>query len=59
MWKELFGRMEEEVLEKYKVDENKKGAYKGRDEPSECRIVYRVKKYQPRMWCEDCWVERA
>ena len=54
-WKELFGTMEEEVLEKYKVEETVKGAYKGRDEPSEWRIVQGVKKYQPREWGEGCW----
>ena len=29
-WKSLAGRMEEEVLDKYKVEESKKGAFKGR-----------------------------
>ena len=45
----------EEMLEKYKMEVSKKGAYKGRSEPSECRMVRRVKKYPPRKWCEDCW----
>ena len=40
LWKELSGKMEdEEVLEKYKVEEAKKGAYKGPGEPLEWRIV--------------------
>ena len=52
----LRDKTEDEVLEKYKVDESKRGAYKGRCEPSEWRIVQRAKKYQPRKWVEDCWV---
>ena len=47
-WKQLSGKMEEEVLDKYKVEEAKKGAHKGRGKPVECRIVRRVKRYQPR-----------
>ena len=34
-WKSLAGRMEEEVPDKYKVEESKKGAFKGRGNPSE------------------------
>ena len=41
LWKET---MEEEVLEKYKVEENKNGAYEGRGEPLEWRIVQRLRK---------------
>ena len=55
LWKELCGQMEEEVLEKYKVEEDKKGAYKGRGEPGEWRIVKKEKSYQPRKWSEDFW----
>ena len=29
-WKELAGKMEEEVLNKYKVEDSKRGAYRGR-----------------------------
>ena len=29
-WKNLAGRMEEEVLEKYKVEESKREAFRGR-----------------------------
>ena len=47
--------MEEEVLEKYKVEEAKNGAYKGRGEPLEWRIVQKEKRYQPPNWGEDCW----
>ena len=39
LWKELSGKMEEEVLAKYKVEEAKKGACQGRGEPLEWRIV--------------------
>ena len=39
---------EVEVLEKYKVEETKKGACKGGGEPWEWRIVRRVSRYQPR-----------
>ena len=50
----ICGQIEEDVLAKYEV-ENKKGAYKGRGEPLEWRIVKRVKSYQPRNGSEDCW----
>ena len=33
LWKKPRGKMEEEVLEKKKVEEAKKDAYKGRGEP--------------------------
>ena len=29
-WKKLAGKMEEEVLDKYNVDDSKRGAYRGR-----------------------------
>ena len=32
-WKKLAARMEEEVLDKYKVEESKRGAFKGRGDP--------------------------
>ena len=35
IWKECCEKMEEEVLEKYKVEESKQSAYKGRGEPLE------------------------
>ena len=38
-WKELCGKMEKEVLEKYRVEESKKSAYKGRGEPLGWRNV--------------------
>ena len=37
-------QMKEEVLVKYKVEVSNRGAYKGRGEPSECRMVQRVNK---------------
>ena len=52
--KELCGKILEEVLEKYKVEDTKKGAYKNR-ERLEWRIFKRVHKYQSGKWCEDCW----
>ena len=55
MWKKLLGKIEEEVLEKNKVEVSTRGATIGRGEPSEWRIVHRVKKKQPRKWSEDCW----
>ena len=41
---------------KYTVEVRKRGAYKGRGEPPEWRMVQRRdKKYQPQKWREDCW----
>ena len=39
LWEELCGKMEEEVLEKCRVKEARKHAYKRRGEPPEWRIV--------------------
>ena len=47
MWRKLADKLEEEVLDKYKVEVSKRGACKGRREPSEWRMVHRVKTYQP------------
>ena len=54
-WKRLAERMEEEVLDKYKVEESKKGAFNGRGNPLEWKRVRRSKKYRIRKWGEDCW----
>ena len=54
-WKGLAERMEEEVLDKYKVQESKKGAFKGRGNTLEGKRVCRNKKYKIRKWREDCW----
>ena len=43
------------MLEKYKVEVSKRGAYKGRGEPSERIMVQRVHQYQSWKWSEDCW----
>ena len=42
--------MGEEVPDKYKVEESKKGAFKGRGNPSEWKRVRRSKKYNIRKW---------
>ena len=47
LWKELCGKMKEEILEKYIVQETKKGAYKERREPVEGQITKKEKKHQP------------
>ena len=49
-WKNMAGRMEEEVLEKYKVEESKREAFRGRGAPLEWRRVRRNKKYRVRKW---------
>ena len=54
-WKSLAGRMEEEVLDKYHVEESKKGAFKGSGNPLEWKRVRRSKKYRIGKWREDCW----
>ena len=42
-WKKLVERMEGEVLDKYKVEESKRGAFKGRGDPLEWRRVCKNK----------------
>ena len=42
--------MEEEVLDKYKVEESKKEAFRGRGAPLEWRRVRKSKKYRIRKW---------
>ena len=39
LWQELSGKWRRRFWEKYKVEESKKGAYKGRGELLEWRIV--------------------
>ena len=36
-----------------KVDDAKKGAFRGRGELLDCRVVKNEKRYQPRKWGED------
>ena len=52
-WKDLAGRMEEEVLDKYKVEERE--ALGGRGAPLGWKSVRKNKKYRKRKWGEDCW----
>ena len=52
---EFWKKIEEEVLNKYKVEDSKRGAYRGRGTPLERRRVRRSKTYRARRWGEDCW----
>ena len=54
-WKNLAEKMEEEVLDKYKVEESNGGASKGRGNPLEWRRVRKNERYKIRKWREDCW----
>ena len=45
-WKKLAERMEEEVLDKYKVEESKRVAFKGRGDLLEWRSVRKNKRYK-------------
>ena len=47
-WDTLAAKIDEEMLEKQKVKDSKRGAYRGSGEPLQWRLVRRVKKYQPR-----------
>ena len=49
-WKNLAERIEEEVLDKYKVEESKREAFKGRGAPLEWRRVRGSKKYRIKEW---------
>ena len=49
-WKKLAERIEEEVLDKYKVEESKRGAFRGRGGPLEWRRVCENKRYKMRKW---------
>ena len=44
-WKNLDGRMADDVLEKYKVEESKRKAFRGRGAPLEWRRVRKNEKY--------------
>ena len=54
-WKMFAEKIEEEVLDKYKVDDSKRGAYRGRGFPWEWRRVRKSRKYRIRKFGEDCW----
>ena len=43
------------VLDKDKVEESKRGAFKGRGDPLAWRKVRENNKYKIRKWREDCW----
>ena len=47
-WEKLAERMEEEVLNKYVVEESKRGALKGRGDPLEWRRERKNKRYKKR-----------
>ena len=51
-WKKLAEKIEEEVLEKCKVDDNKRGAYRGRSSELEWTRM-RKNKNRIRMWREE------
>ena len=51
MLKENCRKIEEEVLNKFKVEDSKRGAYT----PLKWRRVRRSKKYWIRKWGEHCW----
>ena len=42
--------MEEEVKEECRIDETKKGAYKGRGKPLKCQIMKKQQKCPHREW---------
>ena len=49
-WNNLVERMEQEVLDKYKVEESKKEAFRGRAAAMEWRRVRENKTYRIRKW---------
>ena len=49
-WTKLAEKTEEEVLDKYEVEDNKRGAYRGRGSLLEWRRVRRGSKYRIRKW---------
>ena len=52
MLEENCGEIEEEVLNKFKVEDSKREACKGRGAPLEWRNVRRSKRYRPRKWAK-------
>ena len=54
-WKNLAERMEEEVLDKYKVEKSKMESFRSGGAPLEWRRARKNKKYRIRKWEEDCW----
>ena len=49
-WRNLAERMEEEVLDKYKVEESKREAFRGGGAPLDWRRVRKNKRYKIRKW---------
>ena len=49
-WKKLAERMEEEVLDKYKVEESKRGVLKAEGNPLQWRKVRKNKRYKIGKW---------
>ena len=49
-WKKLAEKIEEEVLDTYKVDDNKRGAHRGRGSFLEWRRVLKIRKFRIRKW---------
>ena len=49
-WKNLAERMEEEVLDKYKVEDSREGAFRGRGASLEWRRIREFKRYRIRKW---------
>ena len=47
--------MEEEVLDKYIVEESKRDTFRGRGTTFEWRRVRKNKRHKIRKWREDCW----
>ena len=54
-WEKLAKKSEEEVLDKYKVEDSKREAFRGRGSPLEWRRRRRSRKYKIRKWREDSW----
>ena len=49
-WKKVAERIEEEVLDKYKVEDSRREFYRGRGSPLEWRFLRRSKKYRIQKW---------
>ena len=54
-WKKLAAKIEEEVLDKYKMDDSRRSAYRGRASLLERTRVRRSRMHRIRKWREDCW----
>ena len=54
-WKKLAKKSEEEVLDKYRVEDSKREAYRGRGAPLEWRRVHRKQQEHSTKWRDDCW----